>query len=653
MFSRKGLIAGLILVSLSILVSACLPNGVQPTPVTVNPTQPQPTAVLPTSTATTPSTRSLTICLGQEPDSLYLYKSSSKVTWSVLEAIYDGPFDTRNFSAQPVILQKMPSLKDGDASIASVSVQNGQKIVDANGDVVNLVKGSVVFPSGCNGPDCAVAWDGSSPLQMDQLTVKFKLLPNLKWSDGSPLTADDSVYSYQLASDPATPVSQRISQRTASYQALDAQTVQWVGQPGFIPSDYNTLFWIPLPKHSWGGISAADLLNSDQSNRFPLGWGPYIIKDWVAGDHITLVKNPNYFRASEGLPKFDTLVYRFLGEPADNNLAALLTGECDIVDQTSLLDEQLETVLELQQSNKLKAYIAQGPDWEHVDFGIKPASYDKGYTSSGGMRPDFFSDVRMRQAFAYCMDRQGIVNNLLKGQSSVPASYLPPSHPLFMKDLTPLPFDVSKGRSLLDQVGWKLVSGDPKAPRQSVGVANVADGTSLSVNYYTTEAALRVDVAKMLSDSLAQCGIQINVQYMNPGDLFAQAPDGVLFGRKFDLAQFSWETGDQPPCFFYQTDQIPSDSNNWLGVNITGFSNPDYDTACKAAQSTRPDQQDAYIKANQDAQRLFAEQLPVIPLFFRLDMAVSRPDLCGMQMDVTTRSDLWNLESLDYGVNCQ
>jgi peptide/nickel transport system substrate-binding protein len=173
------------------------------------------------------------------------------------------------------------------------------------------------------------------------------------------------------------------------------------------------------------------------------------------------------------------------------------------------------------------------------------------------------------------------------------------------------------------------------------------------VNYFTTEAALRVDVAKTLAASLIQCGIQVNVQYLNPGDLFAQAPDGVLFGRKFDLAQFSWETGTQPPCLFFQTDQIPSDSNNWLGVNITGFSNPDYDAACKAAQYTRPDQQQAYLKANQDAQRLFAEQLPVIPLFFRLDMAVSRPDMCGMQMDVTARSDLWNLESLDYGKNCQ
>ena len=651
MLSRKIMIAGLILVSLSLLASACLPNAVQPTPAAT--TLPQPTLVLPTPTATVPPTRALTICLGQEPSSLYLYKSSSKSTWSVLEAVYDGPFDTRNFSAQPVILQKMPSIKDGDAVIAPVAVQNGQKVVDANGNVVNLVKGAKVLPSGCSGPDCAVTWDGSSPIQMDQFTIKFKLMPNLKWSDGSPLTSADSVYSYQLASDPATPVSQRISQRTVSYQAVDPQTVQWVGQPGFIPAEFDTLFWTPLPKHSWGGMSAADLLNSDSANRAPLGWGPYIIKEWVAGDHITLVKNPNYFRAGQGLPKFDTLVYRFLGLPADNNMAALLSGECDIVDQTSLLDEQLETVLELQSSHKLKAYIGQSPDWEHIDFGIKPASYDNGYNTYSGKRPDFFSDLRMRQAFAYCMDRQGIVKNLLKGQSSVPASYLPPSHPLFMKDLSPLPFDVTKGRNLLDQVGWKVVSGDPKAPRQSVGVANVVDGTPLTVNYFTTEAALRIDVAKALAASLAQCGIQINVQYTNPGDLFAQAPDGVLFGRKFDLAQFSWETGAQPPCLFYQSDQIPSDSNNWLGVNITGFSNPDYDAACKTAQYTRPDQQDAYVKANQDAQLLFTEQLPVIPLFFRLDMAVSRPDLCGMQMDVTTRSDLWNLESLDYGKNCQ
>jgi peptide/nickel transport system substrate-binding protein len=424
-----------------------------------------------------------------------------------------------------------------------------------------------------------------------------------------------------------------------------------MGKPGFLTRQFDTIFWIPLPKHAWEQTNPADLAKSDIANRTPLGWGPFMVQEWVIGDHITLQKNPNYFRASEGLPKFDTLVYRFLGEPSDGNLAALLTGECDVVDQTSLLDEQLEAVVELQQSKKLKAYIGQGPEWEHLDFGINPASTDKG--TEANARPDFFSDLRTRQAFAYCIDRQAIVDKLLLGQSTVPASYYPPSHPLFMPDLTPLAHDVSAGRRLLDEVGWKVAGGDPQQPRQALGVPNVPDGTPLTVSYYTTEAALRVEVAKQLSSNLAECGIHLNVSYINPGELYATGPNGVLFGRNFDLAQFSWGIGPRPACVLYTSGQIPTASNNWLGSNITGFRDPNYDAACRAALQARPDQPDAYKQADQQAQRIFAEQLPSIPLFYRLKIAVSQPDLCGMQMDVTARSDLWNLESFEIGKNCK
>ena len=167
--------------------------------------------------------------------------------------------------------------------------------------------------------------------------------------------------------------------RTKSYEAPDGQTIKWVGKPGYLPADYSALFWIPLPKHAWQNLKSTELLAAESSSQKPIGWGPYKVDEWVKGDHIRLVKNPTYFRASEGLPKYDILVYRFLGEQADNNLEALLSGECSVVDQTSLLDEQLEGVLDLQRAGKLKAAIAQGPEFEFLAFGIKPASYDDGY----------------------------------------------------------------------------------------------------------------------------------------------------------------------------------------------------------------------------------------------------------------------------------
>ncbi|MEJ5203301.1 MAG: ABC transporter substrate-binding protein, partial [Anaerolineales bacterium] len=274
------------------------------------------------------------------------------------------------------------------------------------------------------------------------------------------------------------------------------------GKPGYIPHRYQTYFWLPLPRHAWQHLSAADLLTAPESSQKPLGWGPYIVEEWVARDHITLRKNPSYFRASEGLPKFDTLVFRFLGEPADNNIAALLAGECDIVDQTAMLEQQLESILEMNRDKKLKAYVGQGPEWEQITFGIRPASYDDGYSGWGGDRPDFFGDVRMRQAFVYCMDRQRVIDRVTFNASSIPVGLTPPSHPYFFAEVAPLPYDPEAGMRLLDEVGWRDTDGDPATPRQAIGIPGIPDGTPLEVSYATTLATARIQTAEFLIESL-------------------------------------------------------------------------------------------------------------------------------------------------------
>jgi len=638
----------------TLALAACQPTGTIISPPTVVPPTPVVNVISPVApTETIPPPRMLVVCLGQEPTTLYPYRGASRAMWSVLEALYDGPFDTRQFSLQPVILEKMPTLADGDVTFQPVPLKAGDPVVDADGKLTRLAQGTVVLPSGCNNLDCSVNWDGVNPLLVDRLVVNFRIKPGIKWSDGADLTSADSVYSYQVASDPDTPVSKDAIILTEAYQAIDDLTVQWIGKPGYFPDRYAAMFWLPLPKHAWERFTPLELVTAPESNERPVGWGPYFLSEWVKGDHIELRKNPNYYRAAEGLPRFDVLVYRFLGEPADNNMAALLSGECDIVDQTSLLDQQLEQVLDLQKAGKLKAYVGQGPEWEQVSFGIKPASYDDNYVNPGVDRPDFFTDARLRNAFALCMDRQGIVNDLLYGQTSVPGGNLPPTHPLFMPDLAPLSFDPGQGNSLLESIDWKDLDGNPQTPRTYMGTTYaIPANTPLVVNYATTQAPLRVEVAKRLAASLAQCGIQVNIQYNSQDEFYAPGPDGLLFGRKFDLAQFGWETGARPPCQFYMSNQIPNKYNNWLTLNITGYASPEFDLACRKASWARPDSGQTYVQLNQDVQRIFARDLPVIPLYFRPKVAVSRPDLCNLEMDVTARSDLWNLEALDYGTGC-
>jgi peptide/nickel transport system substrate-binding protein len=202
----------------------------------------------------------------------------------------------------------------------------GSEVVDASGEVVLLCqRGTRIRPSGCRGEDCVIAYDGSSTIQMDQLVATFTMREGLLWSDGEPLTAEDSIYAFQLASDAITPVSKYVIDRTAVYEAADELTVQWWGLPGFIDPEYYTNFWMPLPQHAWSEFSAADLLRLEASSRLPVGWGPYIIDEWEAGGPIHLVKNLNYLLAPSGLPKFDELTFLILPD-ANAAMTALWTG---------------------------------------------------------------------------------------------------------------------------------------------------------------------------------------------------------------------------------------------------------------------------------------------------------------------------------------
>jgi peptide/nickel transport system substrate-binding protein len=632
----------------SLLLSACqaLPNFQNPAAGTGTPTGEVPAAVTsspePKSTATSAQLRSLTICLGQEPNSFYAFDTLNAASRSVLSAIYDGPIDVFTNGYQPVILEDIPSIKNGDMQVNAVNVKRGDRVVDVNGDLVTLSAGVTVYPSGCTEDTCAVKYDGSTPLQMDQIVATFRMLKGLLWSDGSPLTADDSVYAFKLASDPATPGSKYLTDRTKTYEATDANTVQWWGMPGFSDPTYADNFWSPLPQHAWGQIKAADLAKSDTLKRSALGWGPYIMKEWAAGQYIRLEKNPNYFRADKGYPKFDTLVFRFMKD-AESGISALIAGQCDLLDTSLRLDGQLDLMTQLEQNNQVRTVVSTTPLMERLDFGIQQAS---------GKRPNLFSDVRTRQGIAYCLNRAKVVSTVMGGLTVVPDSFVPAKHPLYNDLVTKYPFDPSKGMTLLEQAGWQDKDHDPATPRTSVGAPGVPAGTTLTVNYWTTSALQRRQVSEILAESLTQCGIQVSVKYYDQNDFYAQGSIGPLFGRQFDLAEYAiGVTGTQPPCGWFMKSEIPTKDNNWVGVNVSGYISADYDVVCKRALRILPDkpeQKEAFAQV----QVLFSNDMPSIPLYQRIKVAASRKDLCNFSLDAFSLNDLWDIEEIDFGPAC-
>ncbi len=148
-----------LITTLLIFTAACTPKQpVQPVE-TTSPAVITPTDLPPTPEPTPVPQKSLVICLGEEPISLYPYGYNSRTMWSVLEAIYDGPFDTINFEAQPVIMDGM-----GEIRLETIALSTGDLVVNTDGLVVPLTVGTQVYPAGCKSQDCAAAWDGSTEL---------------------------------------------------------------------------------------------------------------------------------------------------------------------------------------------------------------------------------------------------------------------------------------------------------------------------------------------------------------------------------------------------------------------------------------------------------------------------------------------------------
>ncbi len=672
--SRKSIFLALSFMALvALALAACTPTEVVKTVIVTQEVQVAGTPVIQEVVVTaTPAPevpteaapRTMVLCLGQEPDTLYVYGGNMAAALNVQQAIYDGPIDPNSFAYEPVTLEKLPSIADGDAGITAVDVKEGDSVVDNDGNPATLTAktadavGTTVRPAGCRAADCAVEYDGTNVTQMDQLSATFKMIAGITWSDGEPVKASDSVYSWNLNADPDTPTASRyLFEHSASYVSPEDLTIVWTGLPGYMDATYFINFYQPLPEHVMGQYTAADLVTQFDAQGLWLGWGPYVIDEWVKGEGIYLHKNPNYFRASEGLPKFDNVVYRIIGQDSNAAIAALLAGDCDVIDQTVGLDNQSQLLLELQAKGQLNPTFVTGTVWEHVDWNEQPVgSIINGGAFAGwdqdgdGFGP--FGDVRLRQALAMCMDRQAVVDTVLFGQSIVLNTYIPPNHPLYNPDVKAWPYDPAAAAALFDEIGWLDADADPATPRTASGVTGVPDGTPLDFAYETTNSTLRQQVTQLIAQNLTDCGVKVNLNLMPASQWFAAGPDGKLYGRLYDQGEFAWLTGVQPACDLYLSVQLPTEENGWAGQNNPGFSDPAFDTACNAALQSLPGE-DAYTTNHLEAQRIFGEEVPVIPLFLRLKLAATRPDMCNFIMDPTNNSEFWNIEAFDYGEGCQ
>ncbi len=584
--------------------------------------------------------KELVICMAQEPASLYVYGEATLTARAVRHALYTNYITNLSYDYQADGLEKIPSLASGDAVVETVQAGAGDIVRRADDTVGPLAVGDAVVDA-----TGATVTFGGAPLTLGQMIVDFTMKPTI-WSDGTPVSAADSVYSFHVAAQPETNAPKYTIERTAAYEATGDLSVRWTGLPGFTDSTYFLNFWQPLPEHLWGDLSAAELMQADEANRLPVGDGPFRITQWTPGESMRLTRNDHYYRADEGLPYLDRVTIRFIPD-ANQLLAQLLNGQCDIGTQDGLSADVVPLLLEAEASGLLTPHFATGTIYEQIAFNINP------YGDTAATRPNWFQDARVRQAMLLCTDRQRMIDDVLYGRSEVIDSYVPAAHPLYAaEELTQWPYDPAAGNALLDEAGY----GRRGADGIRLDLAGARFAPALST---TAGNALRLQVSQIFRENMAACGIDVALTYLPPSVFLAAGPEGVLFGRRYDLGLFAWLTGVRPACDLYMGWRVPGPAGEvfkatgvpytgWGGDNFnqTGWANPAYDAACQTALGSLPGTP-AYVAAHTEAQRIFAQELPVLPLFLGLKVSATQPDVLNFSLDPTQNSELYNLYEID------
>ena len=582
---------------ISLLLAACaIEGGVPPaTPVAVAPTfGPAPTIAAIAAASAARDDPGLTGRTDQ-PRDLYPYARdapSQRVAAPLTELMFPSPVLALNYTYTSTgVLDRVPSLENGDAQIRKADVY-----LDAANNITTTVTQVIT--------------------QVDQLVVTFHWNPKLRWSDGQPLTADDSVFAYELAkaAPPSDEARDRLAQ-LAAYERVDDHTTRATLRPDFITPSYFLSYWTPLPQHVLKDVDPAKVRESDFARK-PIGYGPYVFES--RNDHsITLTRNQHYF----GPPPAATRLTVTFMPNMDVLHTNLVNGNLDAIATDRPQADQLATFDQEQKSGRLRAVYVPNPIWEHIDFNLDVPQ---------------LQDIRLRRAIALGANRQAMTDALFGGHTPVLSSWVLPGQPEVAPadQITRYDYNPGEARKLLDEAGYADPDGN--------GIRASPDGVTLTFQLLTTEGApIRQQIAGMFQKDMKAIGIDIQPVPVPSDQLFGA--DGPLFQRQFDLALFGWIAGADPGGLqLWGCDAVPSPENNWSGENFAGWCFRDANRAIREAVTTLdPEQrQAAYLRQ----QQLWTQEMPSLPLFQRLSLALIGPRVRGPQPDALAPIT-WNIAS--------
>jgi peptide/nickel transport system substrate-binding protein len=378
-------------------------------------------------------------------------------------------------------------------------------------------------------------------ISADGKVITLKLRDDITWSDGTPITTQDFVFTYQMITDPKNGVSAITPyDLVEGVTAPDERTVVVTFKDAY-PAWISALWRYLLPAHILQPVYQQEgSLQNAAWNRAPnVGCGPFVFQSWEVGQSARFAANPNYWL---GRPKLDEIQARFF---ADENAKAeaLQNGQADLT--VFLLNAPLY-MSDLQKANVTILPVDSGYH-EGMFFFMDPTN---GHPA--------LQDPRVRQAIAYAIDREKMAKELTGGISQPVASYWD-NTPYIDPSIQPWPYDPEKAKKLLEEAGWVDTNGNGSRDK---------DGDELVFTYGTTTSQVRQSVQQSVQAMLAEVGIKLDLFNYDSGVFFqGYNQGGPAATGQLDLFEYAPRTKNYPDpgSNDFLCSQIPS--NNELGEN--------------------------------------------------------------------------------------
>jgi peptide/nickel transport system substrate-binding protein len=438
------------------------------------------------------------------------------------------------------------------------------------------------------------------------IAVDFEIQPGATWGDGTPVTTRDVVFGWEVGRHPDTGVADRDAyERIASIEVHDDKRFTMHLDKLFY--DYAARASIPLlPEHLERDAFAEPreyrhrtLYDTDPANP-GLYYGPYRITQVESGSHVVLERNPTWWGAPG---HFKRIVVRVIGNTAALE-ANLLSGAIDYVagELGFSIDQALS--FERRHGDDFAFLYKPGLIYEHIDLNLDNP---------------ILADVRVRRALLHALDREKLVDKLFGGKQPVAHSNVNPLDRVYSYDVPTYRYDPGKAMALLDAAGWRFIED---------GVRHNAKGERLTFQLMTTAGnKARELVEQVLQSQWKKVGVEVTIK---------NEPARVFFGqtvaqRRFPaFAMYAWlSSPESVPRTTLHSEMIPSEANNWSGQNNPGFVNAEMDGLIDRTEvELDPEVRRTYWAR---MQRIYATELPVLPLYFRAAAYVMPAWLTGIE----------------------